>query len=107
MCHSCLVPLAQPLVDALAKEAGFTLAGVTAIPAPGAPESREERARFEDWIASGAAGEMEYLKRRNENGELLRSSVRAAFPWVRSVIVCVANYNAAQPRSIDPSPEGS
>ncbi|HEX3472755.1 MAG TPA: tRNA epoxyqueuosine(34) reductase QueG [Silvibacterium sp.] len=101
------MPLTQPFVDELAKEAGFTLAGVAAIPPPEAPESRQERTRFEQWIASGGAGEMEYLKRRNENGELLRSSVRTAFPWAQSVIVCVANYNVAQPRSIDPAPEGS
>ncbi len=107
LCQSNSVPLAQSLVDTLARDAGFTLAGVAAIPAPGAPESREESRRFEDWIASGSAGEMDYLKRRNENGELARSSVRTAFPWARSVIVCVANYNADQPRSIDPAPPGS
>ncbi|MGA7315079.1 MAG: tRNA epoxyqueuosine(34) reductase QueG [Silvibacterium sp.] len=97
------MPFTQPFVDALAKDAGFTLAGVAAIPPPGTSESREERRRFEDWIASGSAGEMDYLKRRNENGELIRSSVRTAFPWAKSVIVCVANYNAAHPRSIDPA----
>ena len=100
-------PVTQSLIDTLAREAGFTAAGIAAIPAPDAPESREERRRFEDWIASGAAGEMDYLKRRNESGELIRSSVRAAFPWARSVIVCVANYNAGEPRSIDPAPEGT
>ena len=98
------MPFTQPFVDALAKDAGFTLAGVATIPPPGTSESREERRRFEDWIASGSAGEMDYLKRRNENGELVRSSVRTAFPWARSVIVCVANYNAAHSRSIDPAP---
>jgi epoxyqueuosine reductase len=97
----------QSLVDALARDAGFTRAGVAAIPAPDALESREERVHFEQWIHSGSAGEMEYLKRRNENGDLVRSSVRAAFPWAQSVIVCVANYNADEPRSIHPSPEGS
>jgi epoxyqueuosine reductase len=50
---------------------------------------------------------MEYLKRRDEAGLLLRSSVRVALPWARSVIVCAANYNSSQPRSIDPAPEGS
>jgi epoxyqueuosine reductase len=101
------VPITQSLIDTLAREAGFTAAGIAAIPAPDAPESREERRRFEDWIASGASGEMDYLKRRNESGDLVRSSVRAAFPWARSVIVCVANYNADEPRSIDPAPEGA
>jgi epoxyqueuosine reductase len=101
------VPLTQSLIDTLAREAGFTAAGIAAIPAPDDPESGQERRRFEDWIASGAAGEMDYLKRRNESGELIRSSVRAAFPWARSVIVCVANYNVDEPRSVDPAPEGA
>ena len=101
------MPLTQSIVDDLAREAGFTAAGIAAIPGPSTPESTEERRRFEDWIASGAAGEMEYLKRRNEAGDLVRSSVRTAFPWARSVIVCVANYNSAVPRSIDPAPPDS
>ncbi|WP_446742463.1 tRNA epoxyqueuosine(34) reductase QueG [Silvibacterium acidisoli] len=98
------MPFTSSIVDALAREAGFARGGVAALPPPGDPESAEERNRFEHWIATGAAGEMEYLKRRNEQGELLRTSVRTVFPWVRSVIVCLANYNAAQPRSIDPAP---
>jgi epoxyqueuosine reductase len=101
------VPITQSLIDELARGAGFTAAGIAAIPAPDTPESREERSRFEEWIASGLAGEMEYLKRRNESGDLIRSSVREAFPWAHSVIVCVANYNAAAIRSIDPTPEGA
>ena len=47
---------------------------------------------------------MEYLKRRNEQGTLLRSHVQAALPWARSVIVCAADYNAPGPLSIDPAP---
>ena len=47
---------------------------------------------------------MEYLKRRNEAGELVRSSLRVAVPWVKSVIVCVTNYNPAEPLSIDTAP---
>jgi epoxyqueuosine reductase len=47
---------------------------------------------------------MDYLKRRNHAGQLLRSSVRIAVPWARSVIVCAANYNSAHPRSVDPGP---
>ncbi len=101
------MPLTHSVVDVLAREAGFTAAGVAAIPEPSAPEGREERLRFEEWIASGAAGEMEYLKRRNESGEFVRSSVRAAFPWAQSVIVCVANYDSAAPRSIDSAPAGT
>ncbi len=95
------------MVDSLAKAAGFTLAGVASIPESGSAESREERDRFEQWIQSGCAGEMEYLKRRNEDGDLLRSSVRTAFPWAKSVIVCVTNYDSQHPRSIDPAPQDS
>lgn len=95
------------LVRHLAEQSGFELAGITPVPALDSELSREERARFEQWIASGAAGEMEYLKRRNESGELVRSSLHAVFPWVKSVIVCAANYSGEQPRSIDPAPEGA
>jgi epoxyqueuosine reductase len=95
------------LVDSLARQAGFSAAGIAAVPAPGSPEDEAERSRFTKWVHAGRAGEMEYLKRRDEAGELLRSSVRIALPWARSVIVCAANYNSAQPRSIDPAPEGA
>jgi epoxyqueuosine reductase len=67
---------------------------------------------------------MEYLKRRDESGTLVRSSPRVAMPWARSAIVCAMNYNSAAPfvrsedqlaqpqravapRSIDPAPPGS
>ena len=96
--------LSHSLIDTLAREAGFTAAGIAPVPALEQPESIEERRRFAEWIESGAAGEMEYLKRRNESGELVRSSVRTAFPWAQSVIACVANYNSAAPRSTDPAP---
>jgi epoxyqueuosine reductase len=46
---------------------------------------------------------MEYLKRRDSDNRLLRSSLRIAVPWARSVIVCAANYNADAPRSTDPA----
>lgn len=99
--------LSRDIVDTLARQAGFSLAGIAPVPGSESETTREERARFEHWIASGAAGEMEYLKRRNENGELVRSTLHAVFPWVKSVIVCAANYNSDQPRSIDPAPEGA
>lgn len=102
--HNCI---SQSLVDTLAQGAGFSLAGVAAVPDAESETSREQRARFEQWIASGAAGEMEYLKRRNQRGELARSGLRAVFPWVKSVVVCAANYNTAQPHSLDPAPEGT
>jgi len=89
----------------LAVEAGFTDAGVTAL--PHANEKRDA-ARFEEWIAQGRAGSMGYLERRNEAGkegagELVRARVRTPFPWARSAIVCWAQYDSGGPRSIEAS----
>jgi len=97
-------------IVALALEAGFSKAGVAPIPPPGEPDPRlsELEAYFENWIERGYAGEMDYLKRRDQDNRLLRSSLRIAVPWARSVIVCAANYNADAPRSMDlASPESA
>jgi epoxyqueuosine reductase len=95
----------------LARAEGFDLAGIAALDADeqgsdsSADYPRDDPGEYlEQWIAAGHAGEMEYLKRRNEQGELLRSQVQAAIPWARSVIVCAASYNAPGPLSIDPAP---
>ena len=95
------------LIESLAREAGFSTAGIAAVPAPGSAEDQAERGRFAEWVDAGRAGEMEYLKRRDDAGDLVRSSVRVALPWARSVIVCAANYNSDMPRSTDPAPEGA
>jgi epoxyqueuosine reductase len=93
-------------VAEVAKDAGFSAAGIAAVPEPGSAEDFAELRLVEPWIQDGRAGEMEYLKRRDEQGRLLRSSLRIALPWARSVIVCAANYNSSAPKSIDPaSPE--
>lgn len=97
----------QARVDELARQLGFAAAGMAAVPAPGSSEDEAERSRFAEWIEAGRAGEMEYLKRRDEAGDLVRSSVRIALPWARSVVVCAANYESEQPHSIDPAPAGS
>ena len=95
-------------IVALAQEAGFSKAGIAPVPRPGDPEPADFENYFEDWIERGFAGEMEYLKRRDQDNRLLRSSLRTAIPWARSVIVCAANYNADAPRSTDPaSPESA
>src|ERR1700740_1520023 len=96
----------QALIAQEATHAGFSTAGIASVPEPGSAEDESDRQSFAEWIEQGNAGEMEYLKRRNDAGELVRSSLRVAVPWVRSVIVCVTNYNTAQPLSIDPAPEG-
>jgi epoxyqueuosine reductase len=92
-----------------AAEAGFDTAGVASVDAadPDSPEDQIDAERFAAWVAAGRAGEMDYLKRRDENGILLRSGVQVAIPWARSVIVCALNYNAAGPLSIDSAPRGA
>ena len=83
---------------------GFDSAGIASV---GSATSQLTADRFTAWIESGHAGEMDYLKRRNETGVLLRSEVQAAIPWARSVIVCAVNYNADAPLSIHPAPSGT
>ena len=84
-----------------AVEVGFDGAGVAPVTAPESQESMLDAERFSAWVAAGRAGEMEYLKRRDDQGVLLRSGVQVAMPWARSVIVCALNYNAGGPRSIE------
>ncbi len=103
--------MAQPasisdLVPELATEAGFSAVGIAAVPEPGSAEDFAELRLVEPWLDAGRAGEMEYLKRRDESGRLLRSSLRIALPWARSVIVCAANYNSSAPKSIDAASAG-
>jgi len=91
-------------VQALARIAGFDDARLLAL-----PYEREviDRERFMAWLETGAAGSMEYLRRTNEAGELLRGKLAAGFPWARSVVVLWTNYNRRAARSTDPAPDGS
>jgi epoxyqueuosine reductase len=100
-----------------AAAAGFDTAGVAPVDAKdaatdAAPDSANDTAkldaeRFAAWVAAGRAGEMEYLKRRDDQGVLIRSGVQVAMPWARSVIVCALNYNASGPLSIESAPSGT
>ena len=94
--------LSRERARALAQEAGFDEAGLVAL-----PHASEERdaARFEQWMRTGRAGSMRYLERTGEDGRLLRA--RIPFPWARSVVVCMANYNSQQPHSTEPAAEGT
>lgn len=85
-------------------EAGFDTMGIASVPEPDSKFAEREADRFSAWIEAGRAGEMEYLKRRNQEGHLVRSGVKLAIPWARSVIVCAFNYNAEAPSSITPAP---
>jgi epoxyqueuosine reductase len=59
-----------------AREAGFDAAGVAGVRDAAGPDAAQEAARFTAWVEAGRAGEMEYLKRRDEAGTLIRSGLR-------------------------------
>ena len=87
-----------------AQACGFALCGVAAVPAAGSQEEAAEAAYFSQWIAQGHGGEMGYLARGDEQGVLLRSSLRVAMPWAESVLVCAVDYSANAPLSTDAAP---
>jgi len=84
----------------VARECGFAEAGLVALPYA---QQERDAMRYEEWVRAGRAGSMRYLERRDETGQLLRSRMEIPFPWARSVLVCWASYNSAQPRSTDPA----
>jgi epoxyqueuosine reductase len=81
--------LAREAAREVALAAGFTEAGLVAIPY--AAEERDAE-RFAAWVRSGRAGTMRYLERTGEDGRLTRERVRVPFPWARSALVCFASY---------------
>jgi epoxyqueuosine reductase len=90
-------------VEGQARGVGFDLAGVAGVPGSETEAAETTRVRFAEWIAAGRSGEMEWLKRADETGEMLRGDLRRAVPWARSVVVCALNYNADAPLSIEPA----
>ena len=96
--------LSHELARSLALAAGFTEAGLVAL-----PHAYEERdaGRFSEWIGAGRAGTMRYLERRAENGDLARSRASVPFPWAASALVCFASYNSSTTLSTDPAPKGA
>jgi epoxyqueuosine reductase len=94
-------------LDQAARDAGFDAAGVAAVGDSEDSVAAGEAARFAGWVEAGRAGEMEYLKRQDQAGTLLRSGVQVAMPWARSVVVCALNYNADAPKSIDDAEPGT
>jgi epoxyqueuosine reductase len=77
-------------------EAGFSRAGIVSLAQP-----LPELDFFPQWIDRGAAGEMDYLKSRDEHGSLKRASVQRTFPWAKSAIVCALDYNTLHPYSVE------
>jgi epoxyqueuosine reductase len=94
-------------VEARARELGFALCGVAAVPAEGSVEERRETERFADWVKAGRAGDMEYLEQRDAEGRLVRGSLRLEMPWAESVIVCAADYSGDGVRSDDAASAGT
>jgi len=90
----------EQTIKQVALDAGFELAGIASL------ADFPELARFPDWISAGRAGEMKYLESRDEAGNLRRASLRTAFLWARSVVVCGINYNTAQPYSTEVNTPG-
>src|SRR6266567_7799689 len=76
--------------------AGFDLAGIS----PVRKEDLPELDAFIQWVDAGHAGEMKYMEKRTDAGELQRASASNVAPWVRSVVVCALNYSADKPYSI-------
>jgi epoxyqueuosine reductase len=88
------------LIKQFSHQAGFELSGIATV------EDFSELSYFSDWISAGHAAEMKYLESRDAGGKLKRASLKSAFPWARSVIVCAINYNTAQPYSTEPHAAG-
>ncbi len=96
--------LARELAREMALEAGFQEAALVVLPHEA--EARDA-GRFREWVAAGRAGTMSYLKRTEENGQLLRERVGIPFPWARTALVCFANYHSGLPLSTDHAPKGT
>ncbi len=94
-------------IEEQVRRTGFDLVGIAAVPAEGTSASVGSSNRFAAWVASGRAGEMEWLKRLDSAGEFVRGDLRRSTPWAHSVVVCAINYNANAPRSMDEAPSGS
>jgi epoxyqueuosine reductase len=90
-----------------ARAAGFDAVGVAAVQDVDDAAAVVEAQRFEAWVEAGHAGEMEYLKRRDDAGALLRSALQVAMPWAQSAVVCALNYNADAPRSMEQAEPGA
>jgi epoxyqueuosine reductase len=88
--------ISETQITSTARELGFELCGVVRV-----QDDLPELAYFPEWIEQGRAGEMEYLARQNDAGELKRASLARVAPWAKSVIVCGLNYNAEQPKSVE------
>jgi epoxyqueuosine reductase len=77
----------EDLIKAQALGLGFDLVGITSL------GPVETAAAFDDWLASGYAGEMDYLARGAEK----RADSRRPFPGAKSAIVVGLDYGGREP----------
>lgn len=85
---------------------GFTLAGIAPVERETTREVEDSR-RITAWLEAGYAGEMDYLKRKDERDRLLRSAVQVPAPWARSVVLCALNYFSSGPLSTEVADAGA
>lgn len=78
-----------------AKSLGFDLCGIVSA------DKFPDLEHTAEWLARGYAGEMEYL------ADPRRADPQRAMPGIRSVIVCLLNYNTEQPLSTDRATPGN
>jgi epoxyqueuosine reductase len=83
------MPLTSEAIKSKALELGFDVCGVAAV------DAYPELAFFDEWIARGYAGEMDYLPETAD----LRRDVRKILPAARTVIVTGTLYNTDRPYS--------
>jgi len=84
--------LTPRLIRELARECGFSLAGIArADPVP-------DFGRYEGWVERGLAGEMRYL---TDHRGKIRSDPDQLLPGCRSIICTALNYNGPEPYSTD------
>jgi epoxyqueuosine reductase len=76
-------------IKSLAREHGFALSGIAAVPEDGtAPRALA----LEAWLQSGRHGPLEYVK---ENAAT-RMNLRERYPWARSLLCVAAFYDAEE-----------
>ena len=85
-------------VRTLALEFGFTEAALLPLPAQDVERTDTRFCRF---VEAGYHGQMHYLARRDEAGNLVRGRVDRPFPWARSVLLCMASYYSDAPKSVE------
>lgn len=83
--------LTPDAIKARAHELGFELCGIASADAP------PELALFEQWLARGYHGEMEYMSRTADK----RADPRQVLPSARSIIVLGTIYNSAASSSLE------